>query len=237
MSVLVTASTFSAAAEDPENKGLSEPQHPGSLPRSRAEVEWPERVAKLAPKPELIAASDGEHILSGGWEMVAAEELAASGAQVSSDFDTAAWYNATVPGTVLTTLVDQGVYPDPLYGLNNMSIPDDLCRQDWWYRTTFEKPELESWQRVRLLFNGINYEAHVWLNGERVGSIKGAFIRGDFDVTDLLNEENVLAVHIVPPPNPGIPHEQSAVFPKGHNGSGPGTGPPFASKLLLLIQS
>jgi hypothetical protein len=28
-----------------------------------------------------------------------------------------------VPGTVLTTLVDRGVYPDPDYGLNNTAIP------------------------------------------------------------------------------------------------------------------
>ena len=34
------------------------------------------------------------------------------------------WYVATVPGTVLTTLVDRGVYPDPDYGLNNLAIPE-----------------------------------------------------------------------------------------------------------------
>ena len=32
-----------------------------------------------------------------------------------------------VPGTVLTSLVGAGLYPDPYYGLDNLSIPDDLC--------------------------------------------------------------------------------------------------------------
>jgi hypothetical protein len=42
-----------------------------------------------------------------------------------------------VPGTVLTTLVDRGVYPDPTIGLNNMAIPESLSRQDYWYRSEF----------------------------------------------------------------------------------------------------
>ena len=60
-----------------------------------------------------------------------ARELSAAG------FDASAWLDATVPGTVLTTLVDQGVYPEPTYGLNNMAIPESLNREDYWYRTEF----------------------------------------------------------------------------------------------------
>ena len=70
-----------------------------------------------------------------------------------------------------------------------------------------------------LLCNGIKYRADIWLNGELLGQIRGAFIRGKFDVTDLLKESgNVLAVHIWPPYNPGIPHEQSSTALRGPNG-------------------
>jgi len=75
----------------------------------------------------------------------------------NSDFNTSEWYNATVPGTVLTTLVDQGVYPDPYFGLNNLSIPDSLCRKEWWYRLPVRLPENCSGKTIWLLFNGINY--------------------------------------------------------------------------------
>src|SRR3989339_302488 len=34
------------------------------------------------------------------------------------------WFPVKVPGTVLTGLVANGVYPDPYQGLNNMLIPD-----------------------------------------------------------------------------------------------------------------
>ena len=91
-----------------------------------------------------------------------------------------------MPGTVLTTLIARGVYPDPDYGLNNMAIPESLSRQDYWYRTEFDAPADLDGKRLTLTFKGINYAAEVWLNGTRLGAIKGAFIRGVFDVTALL---------------------------------------------------
>src|SRR4051794_26148358 len=42
----------------------------------------------------------------------------------------ASWHKATAPGTVLTSLVNNGVSPEPLYGENNRpdKIPESLCR-------------------------------------------------------------------------------------------------------------
>ncbi len=75
-------------------------------------------------------------------------------------------------------------------------------------------------KRLALTFQGINYEAAVWLNGKSLGSIKGAFIRGTFDVTGVVRAEqvNVLAVRVSPPPHPGIPNEQSIKGGPGENG-------------------
>ncbi len=135
-------------------------------------------------------------------------------------FNTSEWYNATVPGTVLTTLVDQGVYPDPYFGLNNLSITDSLCRKEWWYRLAVKLPENCSGKTIWFLFNGINYKADIWLNGKLLGRIAGAFQRGNFDATQLVNIQgkNILAVHIYPPHNPGIPQEESPVAGQGPNG-------------------
>src|SRR5262245_32397748 len=84
-----------------------------------------------------------------------------------------AWYRATVPGTVLTTLVDNGVYPEPLYGENNRPniIPESLCRSSYWYRTEIEIPAAYDKRRVWLTFEGINYLADIWVNGWKVGEI------------------------------------------------------------------
>jgi hypothetical protein len=101
-----------------------------------------------------------------------------------------------------------------------MAIPESLNKQDYWYRTTFPTPKSARGHQFTLTFNGINYVAHVWLNGHFLGSIKGAFIRGIFNVTaDLKHSgQNVLLVHVDPPFHPGIPQEQSVLGGPGQNG-------------------
>ncbi len=117
-------------------------------------------------------------------------------------------------------MIDRGIYPDPDYGLNNLAIPESLNKQDYWYRVEFRLPKNARDRRLTLTFEGINYAAGVWLNGQSVGSIKGAFIRGIFDVTGVVKADraNVLAVRVSPPPHPGIPQEQSIKGGPGENG-------------------
>ena len=55
------------------------------------------------------------------------------------------------------------------------------------------------------------------MNGQRLGGTKGAFIRGQFDLQPVAGE-NVIAVEVLPPPHPGIPHEQSIKAGVGENG-------------------
>jgi len=179
------------------------------------------RKPKLA-NPGQPKLQGDELVFNAGWEMIESPRLkSADGAKLSQPgVETRDWYDATVPGTVLTTLVDQGVYPDPYYGLNNLLIPESLNNQDYWYRTEFTMPAAFAGRELTLQFNGINYYAEVWFNGEYLGHITGAFIRGKFDVTKLAKpgEKNVLAVMIAPPPDPGIPSEQSIKYGPGDNG-------------------
>ncbi len=199
--------------------GLSVPQDPWTLPRARATASTP-LASPVQSAPPLQSQDDGLWKLA-AWRMRAAPGLADDGAALSSaGYDDAQWYAATVPGTVLTTLVDRGVYPDPDHGLNNLTIPESLARQDYWYRTEFTAPAQSYRHWTRLRFEGINYAAEVWLNGQRLGAMRGAFARGVFDVSHTLRpgRRNALAVRISPPPHPGIPSEQSIAFGPGENG-------------------
>src|ERR1700759_4973720 len=77
----------------------------------------------------------------GGWIMQDAAKVTAPASEISSaKFRPEKWYPATVPGTVLTTLVHNNVYPEPLYGENMRSIPESLNKTTYWYRTTFAVP-------------------------------------------------------------------------------------------------
>ncbi len=152
-----------------------------------------------------------------------AAKVAYPAAQVAlPGFDTSGWYAATVPGTVLTTLVNNHVYPEPLYGENDRPeiIPDTLAQTSWWYRTTVLVPKAYKHRRVWLNFDGINFSADVWVDGIQVGSIHGAFIRGIFDITAQAEpgKQAVIAVLVSPQPHPGIPHEHTLRAGIGANG-------------------
>jgi hypothetical protein len=201
-------------------RGLLEPQDAWTLPHAHA-APSPPRATPAAPSSGALEALSDDRFALVGWHLQAAPEVAAAGPELSrSDYLEQGWYPAVVPGTVLTTLIARGVYPDPDHGLDNLAIPESLSRQDYWYRSVFEAPESLASRELELTFNGINYAAEIWLNGERLGTIRGAFIRGRFAVTGRIRAgaRNCLAVRISPPPHPGIPHEQSVAAGPGENG-------------------
>jgi hypothetical protein len=206
-------------------RGLFQPQDPWTLPKSKTPPSAPVATPTSPATAALTAAPGRDQTWTiGSWRLAEAPTVSATGIQLSQPgFDDSGWYPAAVPGTVLTTLVARGVYPEPTYGLNNLAIPESLAHQDYWYRSRFEVPpgDLHG-KRFTLTFNGVNYSAQVWLNGKRLGSIKGAFTRGTFDVTELLRggsqSGNVLAVRVSPPPHPGIAHEESIAAGPGANG-------------------
>jgi len=161
--------------------------------------------------------------LNCGWQMQDAAKVTETGAQLSAaNFKPASWYQAVVPGTVLTTLVKAGVYAEPLYGENNRPnrIPESLNKTSYWYQVGFIVPSAYKGKHVWLNFDGINYSAEVWVNGQQVGAMRGAFKRGIFDITALVKPGEVagLAVKITPQPHPGNPHEHVIADGMGVNG-------------------
>lgn len=206
------------------NFGLSEKQHESDLPKSRSKCGiCGENINyHLYDNKSVTKLENGNYVINSSWYMSNETDILKNNVSpLNSDLDLSDWYKATVPGTVLTTLVDNGVYPDPYWGINNVLIPDSICRMNWWYRTEFVLPDnVRKTTNHVITFNGINYKAQVWLNNHLLGNINGAFSRGVFNVTQFLNYDgkNILAVKIIPPYNPGIPHEQSARAIKGPNG-------------------
>lgn len=201
-------------------QGQTAPQDAWTLPRSAAPYSAP--VAKPAYAGPVLEKSGVNEWKIKGWSLQAAPQVKGQDKQIaSSAYDAGGWYAATVPGTVLTTLVDRGVYPDPSIGLNNLAIPESLNKQDYWYRTSFAVPDgYRAGQHLFVTFKGINYAAAVWINGRSLGTMKGAFIRGSFDISPYLSTkgQNVIAVKVSPPPHPGIPQEESMSAGSGENG-------------------
>lgn len=155
----------------------------------------------FAPTP-ASAASDIE--LAQGWKLSSATDLSADGKTVSSaGYNDNSWHPIRrMPATVLEILQEDGVYPNLYYDKNLLKdVPQDLYKQDWWYRTTFTVPAGQ--QTYQLDFPGINYRAEIWLNGHRVADsrqIVGMYTDHQLDVSRWIDpgNANTLAVKVTP---------------------------------------
>ena len=67
-----------------------------------------------------------------------------------------------------------------------------------WYRKTFKVPAYQEGKKVLLTFDGAMSDAHVWVNGEKVGNWPYGYSYFYFDITDYLKpgQENLLAVRL-----------------------------------------
>jgi len=108
--------------------------------------------------------------LSSRWKMQSSEKLGGiEEASISqNDFNVELWYKAVVPGTVLGAMATHGVIEDPYFGINMQSINPDDFKSPWWFRTSFNLSADDLDKIVSLKFNGINYRADLWVNGEKV---------------------------------------------------------------------
>src|SRR5271154_3518168 len=124
--------------------------------------------------PAVLSAQSSMQTID-GWKMQDSAKVAGEASIVSTaGLDPQAWYAATVPGTVLTTLVNNGVYPEPLYGENMRAIPESLNKTSYWYRATFAVPTEFKGRHIWLYFGGVNYSAQIWVNGREAGAMRGA---------------------------------------------------------------
>ncbi len=179
-----------------------------------------DQFGSYPPREVVSLQSVAGHGGSNSWRMKDIGSVSASGAVISTPgYSTADWKTAIVPGTVLNSLVADGVYPEPYFGTNNHHgteaypgelIPDisdvGAAFYTYWFTTDFSVPASFNGKQIWLQFDGINYTAEMWLNGRKLGEMEGMFNRGVFDITDAAmvgSSSNRLAVlvHPIDPPN------------------------------------
>ena len=153
-------------------------------------------VAQTKAQPK--AEGNKYALMGGGWMLQRSSEVDATGEAISkTGFNTQNWVVATVPGTVLTSYKNVGAIPNPNYADNIFQVSESFFNSDFWYRNEFEVAKDFAKEKVFLNFDGLNWKADIYLNGEKIGRQEGAFIRGTYDVTNRLIEgKNVLAVKI-----------------------------------------
>jgi len=174
----------------------------------RKPLEW--RTALLilvlfvASAARALPNSESTTELKTGWRLASSWKVVQDGALISqSSYDVSNWLPIhAMPAMVLEILQEDDVYPNLYFGQNlTQSVPRDLFRQDWWYRTTFSVPADHKlhW----LVLEGINYRAEIWINGVRIANnrqLVGMYNSFELNVSGAVKpgQENVLAVKVTP---------------------------------------
>ncbi len=163
-----------------------------------------------------------KRLLHENWQIQSSCVAKASGAEISTaDFRAEGWHKTSVPTTVVAALVADGTYPDPYFGMNLKSLPgmnypastffsnqpmpeDSPFKCSWWFRTEFTTPPEAAKRLTWLHFDGVNYRANIWLNGEKIADAKdvaGMMRNFHFEVGKHLTagKSNALAVEVFAP--------------------------------------
>ncbi|MBQ6019469.1 MAG: hypothetical protein IJL26_04735 [Clostridia bacterium] len=100
----------------------------------------------------------------------------------------------------LAASVSPTAMPTPVPSIIQQTFPEYHGIAFYWNRFT-PALSLRPGDRVLLRFEGVDYKATVWLNGEKLGENEGGEVPFSFDVADLLKngQENLLAVRVVNP--------------------------------------
>ena len=113
------------------------------------------------------------------------------------DFDDSGWEITTVPEWRYDEPIAEGENPEVHYYPSNRGDRGRIT----WYRTSFSSTLPQGDQRSFLQFDGVTWEAQVWLNGVFLGSHTAYFEDFRFDITKILKEkDNVLAVRVLSGP-------------------------------------
>lgn len=107
-----------------------------------------------------------------------------------------AWLPALVPGDIHLDLIANGLLPEPLEGFNVKKAKkfEDCI---WHYRKTFEFKRPKTPFKARLVFEGLDCAAGIYLNDYFLGSTENAFVEHVFDVSShLRNERNILEIKL-----------------------------------------
>ncbi len=126
-------------------------------------------------------------------------------------FDDSHWQITTVPEWRYRTREgDTALEPTNVAKyVGHATTADTIC----WYRTTFSAPRAATGRRQWLCFDGVDWQAQIYLNGQLLGSHYVYYEPFRFDVTGKLKPSNTLAVRVISGRSYGEPMTYWALFP------------------------
>uniref|UniRef100_A0A8C0P0S0 Beta-mannosidase n=1 Tax=Canis lupus familiaris TaxID=9615 RepID=A0A8C0P0S0_CANLF len=104
-----------------------------------------------------------------------------------------------VPGCVHSALRRRGFIQDPYYRFNDLNYRW-ISLDNWTYSKNFKIPfNISNWQKVNLIFEGVDTVAKVLLNNVPIGKTDNMFKRYSFDITSVVSNVNSLELRFQSP--------------------------------------
>jgi len=125
----------------------------------------PESVLPDYPRPQLVR--DAWQNLNGLWDYVVSEK---SAEKIPSDY----------AGKIMVPFPIEA----PLSGVMKALLPGQLL----WYHREFVIPDKWSGQRVLLHFGAVDWEATIYIDGQKLGSHRGGYDGFSFDITKYIKK-------------------------------------------------
>ncbi len=146
------------------------PQPASPVPATRLQTRWaaqvtPDRVLPEYPRPQMARKKWTN--LNGMWNYAITDAVADRPASFDGKI--------LVPFPIESQLSGAGVWVSP--------------QQRLWYRRTFAAPQLGTAQRSLLNFGAVDWEAVVYVNGQRVGEHRGGYDPFTFDISEYLKPD------------------------------------------------
>lgn len=128
-------------------------------------------------------------------------------AHLPDSLDRRGWRRGAAPGSPYHDLWQAGELPNPYFERNTLAC-EWVAQRTWLYKKPFVAAESWRGQRIQLHFEGVDYEAQFYLNGEWLGQHSSMFTPAVFEVSERLHYggENLLCVVIeaAPPEQPQV---------------------------------
>lgn len=154
-----------------------------------------QETKKLESPYYIFPRSGNQHIdLSANWQLSSKEKPVVNPSEVNEN----KWISVAYPTSVQMAHFKAGILGDPYKHLNAREH-EKLEQKVWYYKKEFKLPAESKGKNILLNFDGIDYFAKVWLNGNLLGTHTGIFGGPVIDISDEVSYDktNDLLVEVI----------------------------------------
>lgn len=150
---------------------------------------------KLESPYYIFPRSGNQHIdLSNNWQLSSKDKPVTNSAEINGND----WISVAYPTSVQMAHFKAGILGDPYKHLNAREH-EKLEQKVWYYKKEFTIPRQAKGNNILLNFDGIDYFAKVWLNGNLLGTHSGIFGGPVIDISEIVSfdQKNELLVEVI----------------------------------------